>query len=279
MTRSPRGLTCLALLLLLLPAASAYGQQGDTNLAKRYYKLGEELYNRADYEEALKQFKRAYTYSGQAALLYNMARCRESLGQHKQAVEHYERFLKEGSPKDPSVIKARIANLRRLIDKKEKPAPPAPKPSPTPPASQPKPTPAPVTPKPKPAPKPTPVPDPPKTASPSRPLRTTGWILVGVGGVSLVAGAVFSGLAAGKASDMEQYNADGREYKEVIGDEEEGQSMQTGQIVALVAGGVVVATGAVLLILDARKQRTERRAWLAPVITPGGALVAGGVQF
>ena len=266
----------LVVLLCLIPASVR--AQGDTDLAKGYYKLGVELYNRADYEEALVQFKKAFKYSGKAALLHNMARCYESLGRHEEAVAHYERYLEEGKPADAAMISARIGNLKRLIERKKTPAP---KPAPVS-ASQPTPAPAPATKPagsdtPKPPDKPTPAPAP----SRSRPLRTTGWILVGVGAASLVAGIILGKSASDAASNLEDDNADkkGVEYADVMKDVEHGQSMQNAQIATLVVGGVAAAAGAVLLILDARRASTDRQAWLAPAITPGGAMVSGGLRF
>ena len=256
-------LTCI-----LLPAVAS--AQGDTDLAKGYYKLGVNLYNRADYEEALDQFQKAYKHSGKAALFHNIARCYESLGKHEEAVKHYERYLEEGKPADADVIKARIANLKRLIAKKKAREKPKPASQPAKPVTKPI-----VAPKPKPQPlKPLPVP-----AAPGRPMRTAGWVLVGVGGATLVAGLIMGGTAADIASSLEDQNATKQtEYESVKEEEDRGRAMETGMIIALAVGGAAVATGAVLLILDARKNK-ERRAWLAPTVTPGGAFVSGGFSF
>lgn len=265
-------LLLVALLSLLPGLASA---QGDTDLAKGYYKLGVDLYNRADYEEALVQFQKAYKHSGKATLFHNIARCYESLGRHEEAVKHYERFLKEGNPPDPGMIKARITNLRRLIEKK-KAKKPQPASRPVKPASQPVGT----GPKPKPPiVEPRPVPIPP---APGRPLRTTGWVMVGVGGASLVAGLIFGGLASDMADTLEKQNSANPPVEYDAGiqeDEETGRTLQALQILTLAVGGAVVATGVVLLIVDARKQSKERRAWLTPTVTPGGAMVTGGFRF
>ena len=43
-------------------------------LAKKYYKLGSELYSSSNYEDALELFKKSYSYSKRHALLYNMGR-------------------------------------------------------------------------------------------------------------------------------------------------------------------------------------------------------------
>jgi tetratricopeptide (TPR) repeat protein len=107
--------------------------QSDDELAKRYYKLGEELYNRADYEGAYKQFQQSYEISKRPALLFNMARCQESLGQHEKAIELLTEYL-SSNPDNRTVIEARIANLRRLVERKRQEQaspPPATAPVPT----------------------------------------------------------------------------------------------------------------------------------------------------
>jgi len=286
----------LPVAILCLSSAPARAQN-DTGLAQRYYKLGEELYNRSAYEEALAQFKKSYEYSQKPALLYNMARGYESLGRHEKAAEFYSRYLKHNPP-NAKMIKVRITNLQRLAQRKKKPQP-VPQPAPQPkPASQPvaqpvvaqpatQPTPPQPTPQPSPAePKPQPVmaqptPQPGQGPAPkSRTMWIAGWTMVGVGGAGLIAGLVLGGLAADKASWLEDQSASLKvEYADIKDEEALGRSLQTGQIVGLAAGGAIAATGVVLLILDSRKKPAERRAWLAPAISPEGALVSAGVRF
>jgi tetratricopeptide (TPR) repeat protein len=243
----------LALHLCLLGTRPAAAQNDDA-LAKQYYKLGEELYNRADYEGALKQFSQSYQLSKRPALLYNMARCHESLGQHEKAIEIYGEYLKS-NPENPAMIQARIDNLKRLIEKKRKESAPPPGPTPTP-------DPTPVVP----------------TDSP-RPLRWPGWITLGAGGALLVTGLALGLRAKIKEGEVEDANQKGTEYLEVKSAEDAGRTLAKASIALSVVGGVAAATGAVLLILDARRPSAERRAWLAPTLTPGGFAVAGGLRF
>jgi tetratricopeptide (TPR) repeat protein len=246
-----------ALALSLLAPAAARAQGGDDALAKQYYKLGEELYNRADYEGALKQFTQAFNLSKRPALLYNMGRCQESLGNYEKAIELYSEYLKSG-PENPAVLEARIANLRKLIEKKK--------------AAQPSPAPAP-------APAPTPAPEPAPVDGP-RPLRWPGWISVAAGGALLVTGIALGAVAKSKQREVEDANSKGREYAEVKSIEDSGRALGKASIATVVVGSAAAATGAVLLILDARRSRGgERRAWLAPAVVPGGASLAGGMSF
>jgi tetratricopeptide (TPR) repeat protein len=262
--RLARPLLLLASLLSLLVATTARAETDDA-LAKQYYKLGEELYNRADYEGALKQFNQSYLISKRPALLYNMARCHESLGQHEKAIEVYNDYLRS-NPENPAVIQARIANLKRLIEKRKEATP------------VPTPTPAPTTaPSPEPSPAPTPAPP---VDTEKRPLRWPGWITLGAGGAMLVTGLALGLRAKTKESQLEDANAQGLDYLSVKKDEDAGRALSTASIALTVAGGVAAATGAVLLILDARRRpAAERRAWLLPVVAIDGWALTGGLRF
>lgn len=275
--------------MLSLVASVAYGQaETDEKLARNYYQLGKELYNRSDYEGALKQFHMAYKYSKKPGLLYNMARCHEFLGQLKEAIRYYEEYL-QTDPKNAATVNARINNLKRRMEHE--------KPTEAPPPPPPKPTPEPVpesVPEPVPEPKPQPIVQKPAdvdkepaatvvktTDEParSRPLRWAGWITLGVGGASLVTSVVLGALAAGKASELEDANAEGREWSEVKHLKDDGDTLAGGQILTAIVGGAAMITGAVLLYLDYRFEDRQGKTIIAPAPVPGGALVSGTWRF
>jgi hypothetical protein len=270
----------LVVILLLSPWVALADE--DTELAKRYYNLGEELYNRSDYEGALKQFQQSYKLSQRPALLYNMARCQESLGQYEKAIELYNGYLKS-KPDNPSTIEARIANLQKLLKKKQEGSAPQPsppvkgepvkaEPSQPPGGAHPPGGAGPAVGEPLPPPQGEP-------SRPSRPYRIPGWVLVGTGGALLVTGIVLGAMAASKAKDLEQANKSGKEWAEYADVEQSGRTLNKAGIATLALGGAAAATGIVLLILDMKAPKEERRAWLTPSLAPGGAVVSGGVQF
>lgn len=273
-----RSRTALLVAILVLAPAGAGAQEGqsDEALAKQYYKLGEELYNRADYEGALKQFRQSHRYSKKPALLYNMARCYESMGQLNEAIKHYEAFL-ESSPQAPNapVIRARIGNLQKRLEAK-----PASQPASQPTASRPAAKQPVVTVKQQDLP-------PPPPPERSRTKRTVGWVLVGAGGAFLVTGLALGLKAAGLQSELEDSSAQHTEpttgapnfYSDHKDKDDLGRAMSVAGIATLTVGGAAVATGALLLYLDYRAGRRERRAWIAPTLTAGGALVSGTWQF
>lgn len=282
-----RLLTLLLIPTLLLPGPQALGQtSADDEFARKHFKLGEEYHNRADYEKALGHFTTSFELSKKPALLFNMARCQELLGEHQKAIDLYNRFLKHDPPQ-AELVRQRVTNLTRLVERKklkesqkEETAQPVPVPAPAPaPAPRPEPK-AQPKPEPKAEPDPAPVAVKPSAVEPSRPMRLAGWSLVGVGAASLITGLVLGVLAADKASELEDLNAAGAtEYARVTDEEDAGRSLQAGQIAALAVGGAAAAVGAVLLVLDARKAPDESRAWLTPSVGPGGAVVTAGVRF
>lgn len=267
MARWWRYLLLLALLLAPRPAAA----ETDQELAKRYYKLGETLYHRSEFEGALKQFKRSYEYSNKPALLFNIARCHESLGQHEEAIAAYEKYL-EANPSEADNIRARIKNLRRLLEKKQQdkavePAPTGPTPAPAdvPPAAQPDPV------------------EPPSDEAPTdegpRTLRLAGWILAGSGVALVVTGVALGLVARSKASDLESANKAGEEFADHEDTYNQGKTMEGAAIGTLVVGGLAAAAGAVLVVLDWRAQRKKRQAWIAPLLSAEVGGISAGLRF
>jgi hypothetical protein len=299
--RLPRYLLLPLFLPWLLVSGPAYGQS-DQALAKKYFQLGKELYERAVYEGALEQFQQSYRYSKKPALLYNIARCYEAMGELDKAIAKYQEFVATKPPNAP-IIQARIKNLKRRMGAQKPEPEPKPKPKPE---LEPQPEPAeaarePTAERPETEPEPQPVPKPdttvsrrpakPTTVAPSesprvnrragRGSRIAGWSLVSAGGASLVVGIVAGVLANRRANDLEErvaQNTDG--WDTMRDDYEGGEAMELTQIITLSVGGAAVVTGAVLLYMGYTAEDTdERRVWIAPSLTSGGAVVSGGLRF
>jgi hypothetical protein len=118
-----------------------------------------------------------------------------------------------------------------------------------------------------------------------------GWVTVGAGGALLVTGVVLGAMASAKATELEEGYRDGKEYGDLQETEDAGTSLQTGQIITMIAGGAALAAGAVLLYMHyGRGEKAEEgetkqsdddlaSIWVAPMATPGGAYLGGGLSF
>lgn len=255
-----RVLVAAVLFVMCALSGPAAWAEADIQLAKKYFTLGSDLFNRGDYREALVQFEKSFKYSSRPELHYNMARCHELLGQHARAIELYQDFL-TSEPDNAETIRSRITNLEQLVAQKK--------------AAQ----------------KKAATSAPAKDVGTSRPgksrpnssagaMSVAGWSLVGVGGAALVAGAVLGGMAISKESELEQAYAGGeRTLAEIQDGEATGEALQTGAIVSLAVGGAAAAAGAVLLILNATGEAETSQAWIAPAPGRSGGMVAAGFSW
>lgn len=116
------------------------------------------------------------------------------------------------------------------------------------------------------------------TVSGPDPKRVAGAVLTGAGGVGLVIGAVFGGLAFSRESDANKACPSTTCPTQAGLDLHSSASRSaTTSTVAFVAGGVVAATGVVLLVLSRGGDKPAPRAFVTPLIGPAqGGLVFGG---
>jgi tetratricopeptide (TPR) repeat protein len=97
----------IALMLLASPARAA---PADTKAeARRHFDAGVAYAERGSYQAALVEFTRAYQLSPSYAVLYNIGKAQEALGQPVEAVAAFERYLAEGGPAVPADRRAKVA--------------------------------------------------------------------------------------------------------------------------------------------------------------------------
>jgi tetratricopeptide (TPR) repeat protein len=247
------------LVMLTLVTALPRAASGNVNreIAKKHYELGEKLYEYGDYNKALGEFNKAYDLAPIPALMFNMGRCHEKLGDLKQAVSHYQRFL---AAKPNAGNRAEIEEKIKSLKAKMKAAPVVKDPAPV--VKDPAPVvkePAPVVKEPAPVVKdPAPVVKEPapvvvEEEDDSRPHTwkwVTGWVTLGVGIAAAGGGVALGALAAKRASEFEE-GRDGTEtYQTLMEVDREGKEAEAAQIGLLVAGGVLTAAGVGLLLWE-----------------------------
>jgi hypothetical protein len=110
-----RRLLPLALLLaLLLPPPSA--RADDVAEAKSRFRKGADLYRAKQYREAIAEFEAAYRLKPAGAIHYNVAQCRERLGEWPAAIRSYHDYLREApEANDRAVVRAAVKKLEERL--------------------------------------------------------------------------------------------------------------------------------------------------------------------
>jgi len=207
----------VAILCCAMAVQVGSARADDTASAKQQFDEGRKLYNVGDYADALQRFKRAYLIREDPVFIYNIAQCHRQLGQTKEALIFYRRYL-SASPKaaNRDQVERTISELEHASPVPAAAAPKEPPPAqmttpPTPPAPAPSPTPAPApvnldvapsssqTPLVVTATEPTAPPDQP--TAPAKPVYARAWFWGLVGGALVI--AVVGAAAAGAFTSYE----------------------------------------------------------------------------
>jgi hypothetical protein len=94
---------------------AAPAHAADTAEANRHFQEGVELYGEGKFEEALVEFERAYELAPHPLVLYNLAGTNRELSHYDDAIQYYQRFLKEGEGKvSPELLEKGKAELDAL---------------------------------------------------------------------------------------------------------------------------------------------------------------------
>jgi hypothetical protein len=103
----------IALVAALACAAAA--RADDVADARLYYREGTQLYSEGKYRAAITAFENAYRKKPHGAIQYNLAQCREKLGEWPAALRGYHDYLRE-SP-EATDRPAVLATIRRIEEK------------------------------------------------------------------------------------------------------------------------------------------------------------------
>ena len=222
-------------------------------IARLHFAYGTVRFEAADYEQALRHFQDAQGLFPAPAFHYNIGKCQEELGKYEAAISSYEAYVR-GVPDAPPTVVARIERLKETLASGADPGASGPVPDGG---------------------------DDGAKGSPGRGLVITGGTLLGVGAVTGAVGVAVFGMRARDRSDQVQAifdgNPDGASYGAALALDEEGRAAELQQIIFGAAGGAVAVTGAVLLAIGLKKQRSASAPTAAWQLTP--SLHAGRAGF
>ena len=102
-------------------------------------------------------------------------------------------------------------------------------------------------------------------------LKTAGMVLIGVGGATLIAGAVFQGIAGSAKSDGE----DATSYESFEDKREKMKKFQNGALIGFVAGGVLGGAGLVLYLIGNKRQKESNHPHISVVLAPKRLRIRG----
>lgn len=219
-----------------------------------------ERFEAKDYDGAVALFEQAYAADPNPNFLFNIGRVYEEKGDLKNAVVYYQKFVGQSGVDIESRQTAteRLKVLRETLAQLE--ADEDPEPGEKPPEDE-------VTDQPPPDPQPTTDEGDPDAAKRKKTLRITGYALLGAGGVGLIVGGVFGGLARGSIDDAN--NDPFVDRKEAFRERARGQARVADAM--FITGGVLAAAGLVLVLttLGGKKKKTAtaKSTW-SPVVGP-----------
>jgi tetratricopeptide (TPR) repeat protein len=109
----------LPLLALLAVASAPATARADTAQARIHFERGRTFFEIDEYRKAIEEFKAAHVEKADPAFLYNIAECYRHLGENREALTYYRRFLSLAPANDRSrpAVEKRIVELQALADK------------------------------------------------------------------------------------------------------------------------------------------------------------------
>jgi len=233
-----------------------------------HFQAGASYYEAGEYEDALREFQRAYDLSQRPELFYNFHLCYQGMGELEEAIDYLQRYL-EGVEDIPnrSNLERRLENLRERIEEQRQ-GDATPEPQPDPPPVQPV-DPGSTTP----GPDPRPTPD-----DTGGGLPTSALVSFIVGGVGIAGMATFGILALGEQSSVEDGCGADRSCTE-----DDVVSMDTFALLSDLSLGVAVvgaALGVVFVVTaDGGSGEHAGGVRVTPTASRDGAGVAVGGRF
>ncbi len=104
--------------MVLATASVVQAQDGDAQAdARRQFTQGEQAYRVGNYDEAVELWQRAYSMDPRPRIQYNLSQAFERLGRLEEAVAALDAYLRDTPPDDPlyGEANARLAALRQRV--------------------------------------------------------------------------------------------------------------------------------------------------------------------
>jgi len=227
--------------------------------ARALFTAGQAAFAEGRFDHAAEYFARAYELSRRPVLLYNLGTAYDRLRRDAEALAAFERYLQElPDAPDAVAINARIAVLRESVRRSTpvEQADPADTEHPEPEAT----TPAPLA-----------ASEAPASDAPASDVPGPGpWIVLGVGGAAVVAGAVLLGLAAADVATVEGVTREsGTAWSDVEAAYGRSETESIAGAVLLGVGGAAAVAGVVWVVAGSSSARVE------VVPSAGGGVVRG----
>jgi hypothetical protein len=108
----------LPLLILLAVISGLSNARADDATAKAEFMAGYSELEQGNFRKALQHYQSSYEASPRPRTLYNIAVCEEELGRTKDAIEHYQQFLRIAQARDAQFLtdaRERLEGLQALI--------------------------------------------------------------------------------------------------------------------------------------------------------------------
>jgi hypothetical protein len=281
--------TILAFTLTLAPASASAQSPDELAKVERLYNEGRDLYETADYDGAIAKWTEAYSLLGDSAesaeirttLLYNLSSAHEAAFDIDGDVTHLtkakvllERFAQqidglytgEAGELERQRVHERVAGIDAKLaaargDETKSPQDDDPV-EPVEPATEPDP---------EPVAQPDPPTDHPKTANKPLLIAGSASLVLGLGGLGLGVAAIFK---AERANEFGEQTLDVTPEALALRHEQirQGQQMNALTYAGLIAGGVLVVTGATLLGLSKRTKSNTKSKQIAAISSMGPSM-------
>lgn len=274
----------VGVLLLGLASAARAQESGATHVAsagdrteeaKGLFSAGRAAFEAGRYADALGHFERSYAISGRPALLYNIGVAADRLRADAQALDAYERYLREvPDAENQAEVEKRVAALREARERQRASATPVPAVVARPPGPPPAPPPTPEA-----TAEPAPPASSPLPVEPSAPAETDGistlqWAAVGTSGAMVIGGGVLLGLALSDKGKVESAQ-DGTAFADFESAHDRVPTFSTVGGVLLGVGIAGVAASVVWILID---DEAESEPGMALHLGPRGVQLAGAFR-